>query len=153
MRLTFDTNVLVHAADRKSEHHDAAANLVARAAVADCVQTLQSFSECYHVLRRKRRIEVGEARRMLLSFQSIFVVAAAIPADLDVALDMVERHRMAFWDALLGATARRAGCRLILTEDGQDGQRLEDLLYVNPFEPGNARLLDLALPSIDGSSP
>ncbi len=153
MRLTFDTNVLVHAADRTSEHHDAAASLVARAAVADCVQTLQSFSECFHVLRRKLRVEVAEARRMLRSFRDVLPVAAASPADLDVALDMVERHRLAFWDALLGATARRAGCRLILTEDGQDGQSLDGLLYVNPFNADNAKLLDLALPSTNGADP
>ena len=153
MRLTFDTNVLVHAADRTSARHDAAASPVARAAVADCVQTLQSFSECFHVLRRKLRIEVGEARRMLWSFRDLFPVAAAIPADLDLALDMVERHQMAFWDALLGATARRAGCRLILTEHGQDGQTLDGLLYINPFKPENATLLDLDLPSTNGGSP
>lgn len=153
MRLTFDTNMLVHAADRTSERHDPAASLVARAAGADCVQTLQSFNECYHVLRRKLRIEVGEARRMLQSFRDLFPVAAAIPADLDHARDMVERHQTAFWDALLSATARRAGCRLILTEDGQDGQRLDGLLVVNPFKAGNARLLDLALPPASGTTP
>ena len=153
MRLTFATNVLVYAADKTTDRHLEAAALISRAATADCIQTLQSFSECFHVLRRKRRVVVADARRMLRSFQTIFPVVAAAPEDLDAAMDLVERHQLDFWDALLEATARRAGCRLILTEDGQDGRTLDGVTFVNPFKPENARLLDLALPSTNGTMP
>lgn len=153
MRLTLDTNVLVYAADRTTDRHVQAAEFVGRAASADCIQTLQSFSECFHVLCRKKRVAVSEARRMLRSFQTLFPVVAAAPADLDSAMDLVERHQLGFWDALLRATARREGCRMILTEDGKDGQSIDGVLLVNPFNPDNARLIDLALPPTHGASP
>ena len=44
--------------------------------------------------------------------------------------------------------ARRAGCRVLLSEDFQDGRDLGGLLFVNPFDPANRQLLDLALPQL-----
>ncbi len=51
---------------------------------------------------------------------------------------------------MLWATARRAGCRLLLSEDFQDGRDLGGVLFLNPFDPANRRLLDLALPELGG---
>jgi predicted nucleic acid-binding protein len=134
VRLTFDTNVLVYAADRASERHRVASGFIARAAKADCVQTLQSFAECFHVLRRKRRVSDEEARAIIRSFRIIFPVAAAEPGDLDDAIAVTLRHQMHFWDAFLWATAKRNGCRMILTEDGQDGFVLDGVLFIDPFK-------------------
>ena len=50
---------------------------------------------------------------------------------------------------MLWATAERAGCRLILTEDGHDGRDLEGVRFVNPFNPDNRDLIDLALPPLE----
>jgi predicted nucleic acid-binding protein len=49
---------------------------------------------------------------------------------------------------MLWATAKRAGCRMLFCEDLQDGRRLGDVLLVNPFDPANRKLVDLALPEI-----
>ena len=49
---------------------------------------------------------------------------------------------------MLWATARRAGCRLLLSEDFQDGRDLGGVLFANPFDPANRKLLDLALPEV-----
>ena len=62
-------------------------------------------------------------------------------------MEAVARHRLSFWDAMLWATAKAAGCRLILSEDGADGRDLEGVVQVNPFEPSNDRVVDLALPA------
>ena len=55
---------------------------------------------------------------------------------------------LSFWDAMLWATARRAGCSVLLSEDFQDGRRLDGVLFVDPFAPENQRLVDLALPAL-----
>ena len=54
-----------------------------------------------------------------------------------------------FWDAMLWTTARQAGCRLLLSEDLQDGQTLGGVTCVNPFAPRNATLVAAALPPVD----
>ena len=62
------------------------------------------------------------------------------------ALDAVENHRLAFWDAMLWAAAQRARVRYLVTEDLQDGFELVGVRFVNPFDAANNRLIDEILP-------
>jgi predicted nucleic acid-binding protein len=57
------------------------------------------------------------------------------------ALEAVPTHRLAFWDAMLWASAQRAGVRHLLTEDFQDGFALQDVTFINPFRE-NDRLIE-----------
>ena len=148
MRVSLDSNVLIYAVSRSDPRHALATDLVDRAARGDCRQTLQSLAECFNVLSRKNRMPAAEAHGWIRSFQSLFAVAAADESDLAVAVVAVEQHGLSFWDAMLRATARRAGCRELLSEDFQDGRDLGGLLFVNPFDPANRQLLDLALPQL-----
>jgi predicted nucleic acid-binding protein len=149
VRVTLDANILVYAAQRHDHRHAAAAMLVKRAARGDCVQTLQSLGECFNALHRKRLLSASDAQLVLERYADLFAVIAAEQSDLEVATSIVMAHQFQFWDAMLWATARRAGCRLILSEDQQDGRRLEDVMFVNPLNPANAKLLDLALPPLE----
>jgi predicted nucleic acid-binding protein len=58
-------------------------------------------------------------------------------SDLLLAHEAVRAHRLAFWDALLWASAQRAGVRHILTEDFQDGLVLREVTFINPFKREN----------------
>jgi predicted nucleic acid-binding protein len=67
------------------------------------------------------------------------------PDPLDGALtvqawDIEETYGLSFWDALIVASANRAGCEILLSEDLQDGQELGRARATNPFEhlPGDA---------------
>jgi len=44
-----------------------------------------------------------------------------------------DRYSLSWWDVLIVAAAGRSGCRFLLTEDLQDGQRLDGIEVVNPF--------------------
>lgn len=153
MKVTLDTNILVYATDASSEHHAAAAMLIERAAMADCIQTLQSVCECFHVLRRKRHLGLEVALAAVANLRRLFPIVEHRLDDLEKAIAAVAGHQIAFWDAMLWATARRAGCSMMLTQDFQDGRNLEGVLLINPFNPENARLLDLALPPTNGAAP
>jgi predicted nucleic acid-binding protein len=152
VRVTLDTNLLVYATDASSDNHAAASRLLERAAQADCIQTLQSLGECFHVLRRKRYLGLELARATIDNLRLVFPVIEHRLDDLDAAIAVVGAHQIAFWDAMLWATAKRAGCRMILTVDFQDGRTLEGVTFVDPFQPENARLLDLALPPTNGGN-
>jgi predicted nucleic acid-binding protein len=151
LRVTFDSNILIYAVSRSDPKHPAATALIDRAARGDCRQTLQSLAECFYVLSRKYRMPAGEAYDWVQSFRGLFPVVSADGDDLDRAMRAVAGHRLAFWDALLWATAKRAGCSVLFSEDFQDGRRLEGVLFVDPFAPENGRLVDLALPESPGS--
>ena len=45
----------------------------------------------------------------------------------------VNEQKLAFWDTMLWATARQAGCSVIVGEDMQHGRRLGGVEFVNPF--------------------
>ncbi len=149
MRVTLDANILVYALQQEDERHAPAQVIVARAAGGDCIQTLQSFAECFHALVRKRKFSVEDARTKVDGLRARLPVAAAASVDLDRAIWATMTHQLAFWDAMLWATAERVGCSLLLTEDGHDGRRLDRVTFVNPFAPHNRALIDRALPPLE----
>lgn len=150
MKFSLDSNILVYAAQKGDERHAAAVAIVRRAVRGDCVQTLQSLGECFNALCRKRGFARREARAIVEDYRDLFdVVVAAEPGDLAEALRAAAAHGFQYWDAMLWATVRRAGCRMILTEDMQDGRELEGVMFVSPFNPDNRKLVDLALPFLD----
>jgi|SRR5262245_2259484 len=53
-----------------------------------------------------------------------------------------------FWDAMLWASAQRAGVRCLLAEDLQDGFILQSVRFVNPFKRVNDRLINEVLPPV-----
>ena len=75
----------------------------------------------------------ARAGGFLRGWRDVFQVTAADDSALIDAIDAVERHRLSFWDAMLWAAARRAGCSAILSEDMQHGQRLGGVVFLNPF--------------------
>jgi predicted nucleic acid-binding protein len=154
LRVTVDTNLLVYAADSAAGHrHAAASSALLRASHGDCVLMLQTLAEFFHVVTRKKKLPVENAVARIENWQDVFPVHAADGAALRAAVDAVRHHRLAFWDALLWAAARQAGCRLLLAEDMQDGRRLGSVTFVNPFNPANAVLIDAALPPADSDAP
>ena len=44
-----------------------------------------------------------------------------------------DRAGLPYWDGLIVASAESAGCRYLLSEDFQDGQRFGEVTVVNPF--------------------
>lgn len=73
-------------------------------------------------------------------------IQAADQSDPLAALDAVDTYRLAFWDALLWASAKRAGVRYLLTEDFQDGYVLQGVSFINLFHRPNDELIDEILP-------
>lgn len=147
--LTFDTNVLVYAtastADAKAIR---ARDLITRAMrTGSSILLLQTLSEFASVAIRKAGIPVENIRTTIDAWRAVLLVQAADEADLAAALEAVRTHHLAFWDAMLWASAQRAGVRHLFTEDMQDGFTLQGVTFVNPFKRTNDQLVDSLLPS------
>lgn len=145
--ISFDTNILVYAADRAAgERHGAAVDLLEQSIRrGNCIQTLQSLCEFFNVVTRKSGIEIDAAAAFVDGWLSVMLVEAATAADLGEAMRAVATYRIAFWDAMLWATARRAGVRVLFSEDFQDGQTIEGVRIFNPFAPHNAAQIERSL--------
>ena len=147
--ISFDTNILVYAADNTAgERHAIAADLIERAIMhGGCVQTLQSLAEFFSVVTRKASIAPDVAATFIKGWQAVLPVEVSTRADLDQAMQAAHEHHLAFWDAMLWATARRVGVRVLISEDFQDGRILDGVRFVDPFAARNANFVEQLLPA------
>lgn len=133
-RYAFDTNILFYALDARSpQKHRLARRLIERADPDRCIVPLQTLGEVCNTAARKRPDLLPRAQQFVLDTYELFRVVPASTEDLLEALEAHRAHGLQFWDAVLWATARRAGCRLLLSEDLQDGRLLASVLFRNPF--------------------
>ena len=70
--------------------------------------------------------------RMLLAWRPLAVDGRL----LEGAWLLQDRHKLSWWDALIVAAAKSAGCRYLLSEDFQEGYDWGDMTVVNPFRTG-----------------
>jgi predicted nucleic acid-binding protein len=145
-RVSFDSNVLIYAADELDARHERARELLDRAVAADCVLAVQALGEFYHVVTRKRIASVDLAQTQVEDWLTIYAICTGDAGTLGPAVHVNRHDGLAFWDAMLWATVKAAGCRVLLTEDLQDGRELGGVRFVNPFDAANDPLIDLVLP-------
>ncbi|MDE1145549.1 MAG: PIN domain-containing protein [Azospirillaceae bacterium] len=151
MRFTIDTNILVYAVDTQAgDRHRTALDVLARARGRDCVLTVQVLGELFRALTGRHKVPASHAAAMVQAWRDALPVVAADDQCLVDAMDAVTAHNWSFWDAMIWATAKRAGCRVLITEDGQDGRTLGGVTLVNPFAPVPSPLL---LAVLDGPKP
>lgn len=133
-RFSLDTNVLVYAADgRAGARHRRALQILILAARRDCVLTLQAMGELYHATTRKKIASTPTVAAQIRDLVRIFPTAAADIDAFMTALKDAQQGRCSFWDGLLIATAARAGCAFLLSEDMRDGGRFDGVTILNPF--------------------
>lgn len=129
-----DTNVLVYSRD--------AANSNKQRLATDSLQTLwrertgrtsiQVMGECYATLTRKLRLQAD------LAWDYICVLNAwnPLPVNHDVmirAREVERRYQTSWWDATIVAAAQEQNCKVLLSEDFQDGMKFDQLIVRNPF--------------------
>ena len=147
MRFTLDTNVLVYAVDRDAgDRHRMALDIARRARGRDGVLTLQSLAELFRTLTGpKLRVAPSLAADIVQQWRDALPVVAADEDCLTDAMDAVTHHGWSFWDAMIWATAKHNGCRLLISEDGQAGRSLGGVTIINPFAAGADAMLEAAL--------
>lgn len=143
-RFSLDTNILIYAVDRDAgDRHEQSKDLVGQAAKRDCILTVQALAEFYHATTRKKLLEPAQAKNFVNDWLNVFNVVSADRSTLVNAMEAVEEHHLSFWDAMIWAVARRAGCSAVLSEDMQDGQRLGGIEFLDPFSSNAANRLAL----------
>jgi predicted nucleic acid-binding protein len=106
---------------------------------------LQPLAEFANVAIRKGKIPIPNVRRTIDAWRAVLPIQASDDGDLTAAIEAIRAHRLPFWDAMLWASAQRAGVQCLLIEDLQDGFILQSVRFINPFKRANDRLIDEAL--------
>jgi predicted nucleic acid-binding protein len=143
--ISLDTNVLIYALDPGSgAKHRRAEEIVADVASVPGIVALQVLAEFVAVARRKAQ-SFETALAYIARVRAMFGLVAADAEALDAAIQVVIDHQFPVWDAMLWATLDRAGCRILLTEDFQDGRTMGGVTFLNPFNPANDAAIARAL--------
>ncbi len=132
-----DTNVLVYYRDASEPTKQARAERWLRHLWRRGTGRLsaQVLSEYYVTVTAKLQpgLSVKAARqdvRDLMSWSPLPIDGGLI----ERAFDVLDEFGFSWWDSVIVAAAQTAGCGILLTEDLQDGQQLDELIIVNPFE-------------------
>jgi predicted nucleic acid-binding protein len=135
---SFDTNILVYAADRTAgDRHRACARLLAAATSAAAALNEQSVFEFLHVTTRKRRQPLPDAALMVRAWLKNFALMLAPTTIVEDSLSLLGSHHLQIWDAHMLAICAANECDVLLSEDMTDGARYGRILVLNPFNPAN----------------
>jgi len=132
----FDTNILAYEFD-KSEHRKQAlaVNLINEWRPSGrMIISTQVLQELYVVLTQKLKPPLKEeiAEEIIQNYSKLDVVIVD-PSLILNGISIKRKYKISFWDALIVAASRRAGCKILFTEDLSHGMRIEGIEIVNPF--------------------
>lgn len=130
-----DSNVLIYAFDTEEPKKRARSRELIESLPAEgIVLSSQVVNEFYFTVTRKLRrplplADAEEAVRGLSGFR-------VLPLDHRLtmaAMELVRKHQLSIWDALIVQSAIEGRCRTLFSEDFQDGRKYGALKVVNPF--------------------
>jgi predicted nucleic acid-binding protein len=124
-----DTNVLLYLLSSDAAKADRAEALAA----AGGVISVQVLNEFVCVASRKLRMRMSEIREVLSAIRAVCIVEPLSIQTHDLGFDLAQRFGLTIYDALIIAAALLAKCRIVYSEDLQDGQIIESLTVRNPF--------------------
>jgi predicted nucleic acid-binding protein len=133
-RCTIDTNVLIYAIDRDSGNkHTIAMQVIEKAMDMDCILTTQALAEFYSAATKKGYATHHQVVACIEAWQQVFPIVGNNEQVLMSALAAKQTYSLSFWDAMIWASAKEARCGLLLTEDFQNGQKIDGIVIQNPF--------------------
>jgi predicted nucleic acid-binding protein len=94
---------------------------------------VQALGELYAVLVKKGRRSRTKARDIVLEWGDTFPLIETSSSVLLQAMELSVTHHLAWWDAVILSAAADANCRLLLSEDLQDGFTWSGVTVANPF--------------------
>jgi predicted nucleic acid-binding protein len=131
-----DTNLFVYCFDKSEKRKGARAEKLIYEALASrqgviSYQVAQEFVAAVRRFRVAPRFEDIEEywQTSLLPLLSVYFT----PELFVRALNLANRDRLAWYDSLIVAAAIQGGCKILYSEDLQDGRRFGDLVVENPF--------------------
>ena len=151
MKIALDTNILIYldaiATDPRGKIVEELLDSIPARRILIPAQVL---GEYFRVLTRKQGYSPGEARANL---QILLDTFDTIPTSADMiasGADLVTVHKRSFWDAVILSSAASAGCRILLSEDGEAGFTWAGVTVVDPFATPRDPLLEMFLADLSG---
>ena len=102
----------------------------------------QVVVEFYSVATRRSKhpVDIAGIRKNVWRLLSLTPIATDETL-IDAAFAIEDRYRFSWWDSLIIASAKKGGCRYLLTEDIQHRQNIDGLTIIDPFQSEPAEIL------------
>lgn len=135
-RAFLDTNIFIYAIDtspKEKKKRECARGLVKHHIINESgvisIQVLQEFFQV-STHKIKKPLSTEEA----LEFLQYISVLQIVRPDYNMvtgAIHLYKNNSVSFWDAMILQCAKTAGCEFVLSEDLQDGFRLDEMIIKN----------------------
>jgi predicted nucleic acid-binding protein len=133
-----DTNILLYAISRDPEEQAKATRANEILSARDIGLSAQVLQEFYVQATRETRADRlphDQAVRLVESFRRFPVQETTVGTVLS-AMSTRQRFDISYWDAAIIEAARALGCKVVLSEDLNDGQDYAGVRVENPFSAG-----------------
>ena len=144
--MALDTNILAYAEGIGDQaRRDVSLTLISQLPGERVLLPAQVLGEFYRVLTSEARRHPSAAREVILGWADSFEVADSTWAAFQSAMDLSTDHGLQIWDALILSVAAENHCRLLLSEDLQNGFTWRGVTVINPYAPTPHVLLSAAI--------
>lgn len=132
-----DTNLFIYNFDSEDKvKHEKSKEIVSIALTESnyviSYQVIQEFSNValkkFQVPLKSKDLEIY-LKKVMFPLCSVYYTNANILK----AIEIRERYKLSFYDSVLIGSAIEADCKILLSEDLQDGLRIQGLQITNPF--------------------
>ena len=142
MKIALDTNVLAYAEGANgAAMRDKTLEMLRRLPKGSVVLPVQTLGELFNVLVRKAKWRHVLARAAVLSWCDAYPLIETSAAVIVSATDLASVHGFSIWGSVVLSASAEAGCRLLLSEDLQDGFTWRGVTVANPFARNPGPLL------------
>jgi predicted nucleic acid-binding protein len=146
VKVALDTNILAYAEGTNgAEMREKALDLIQRLPADSVVLPTQVLGELFNVLVLKARKPATTARTAILTWRDAYPLSDTSATVIVNAADLAADHKLRIWDAVILSATAEAGCRLLLSEDLQDGFTWQGVTVTNPFAATLNPMLELLL--------
>ena len=131
----FDTNVLVYMQDVSDlvKQKKARDLLATHNKDGSAIISTQCLQEYYNVITKKMKQDKIVAKLVVHSFAESIPVIQITPALIENAIDISVKTQFSFWDSLMISAACSANCKILYSEDLNNGQVINGVTIQNPF--------------------
>jgi len=137
VRYFLDTNVFVYSLDSDEPQKASVAETLITAGATTGLGAIsyQVVHEFFNVATRRFRANMTSTELERYFFRVLLPLMKVSPSPslFLEALDLHDRNRLSWYDALIVAAAIQGQCKTLYSEDLQHGRRFGDLIVENPF--------------------
>jgi predicted nucleic acid-binding protein len=133
-KVFIDTNILIYTISNDAVKREQAQNLLIRS--NEFVISTQVINEFAHTCIRKNYLTEEQTQRVVQGYFAFFTLVLLDQQTIDKAFDVKKRYGFAYYDSLIVASALQNNCKIVYSEDMQNGMRVDNqLIITNPFLP------------------